>query len=123
MSTQKYRIKNREIIRRKSYEAKIKEDYGLSLNEYNELFKKQNGNCAICGKNQSVFKYKLAVDHCHKTNKIRGLLCGKCNTALGSLEDDIIILQKAINYLKVFNNQSEHVKYESKFLAENSGKR
>jgi len=40
------------------------------------------------------------MDHCHKTNKIRGLLCGKCNSAIGFFDDDTELLEKAIDYLK-----------------------
>ena len=54
MSTAKYREKNREQIRLKSHAFKMKRDYGVSIEQYNELFTKQNGNCSICGKNQSV---------------------------------------------------------------------
>ena len=48
---------------------------------------------------ESVIKYKLAVDHCHKTGKIRGLLCGGCNTSIGSFEDNPELLKNAIKYL------------------------
>ena len=54
----------------------------------------QNNNCAICGE-----EVKLHVDHCHKTGKIRGLLCRNCNTSLGKFKDSPEILQNAITYL------------------------
>lgn len=53
--------------------------YGLNITEYNRLFQQQNGCCAICGKHQSELKRKLDVDHDHRTNKIRGLVCNYCN--------------------------------------------
>lgn len=79
------------------------ENFGINENQYQELVKKQNGVCAICG-NPEKAKINgnvksLAVDHCHKTNLIRGLLCSNCNTALGLLKDNVQILQKMINYL------------------------
>jgi hypothetical protein len=82
---------------------RLKHTHGITLVDYNNLFLKQQGKCKICQKHQSEFKVPLNVDHCHKTNVIRGLLCTKCNTALGSLEDNPVYLQNAIDYLKPYN--------------------
>ena len=73
--------------------------YGITQQNYMDMFEQQNGCCNICGKHQTTLKYKLCVDHCHKTNKIRGLICMACNKALGLMLDDTQILQSAINYL------------------------
>ena len=80
----------------------LKYKYNITLEEYNELFEKQNGCCAICGIHQSMITSgrSLAVDHCHKTKKIRGLLCFLCNTGIGKLNDDIELMKKAIDYLQ-----------------------
>ncbi len=85
----KDRVKNKDLNRR----------YGISLNTYNLLFEIQNGCCAICGISQSKLKKKLYVDHDHDTKDIRGLLCHKCNTGLGLMKDDALILKRAIDYL------------------------
>lgn len=82
----------------KTYDTKIKRIFGISLNDYNELLKKQNEVCAICGNKEKNGK-KLSIDHCHATKKVRGLLCGSCNRALGLLKDNTLFLQKAIEYL------------------------
>lgn len=85
----------------------LKKQYGISLEEYNELLLKQNNKCAICGNfetQRSNPKGKidsLRVDHNHKTNKIRGLLCSKCNFGISQFNDDIELLLKAIEYLKI----------------------
>lgn len=71
-----------------------------SLEKYNTLFKSQDGKCNICQKHQSELKYSLCVDHCHKTDKIRGLLCDNCNQALGLLKDDIESLKRAIKHVE-----------------------
>jgi hypothetical protein len=63
-----------------------KKRFGISLEEYNQMFADQQGCCAICGKHQSEFKRRFAVDHNHETGKIRGLLCLSCNTHLGIYE-------------------------------------
>ena len=75
---------------------KVKRKYGLSIDQYNELHKTTK-LCEICGQPQE--SKKLSIDHDHKTGKIRGLLCFRCNTALGKFDDDIDVLASAISYL------------------------
>jgi hypothetical protein len=77
--------------------------YGIKPEEYIALWEKQDGKCAIC-KQEETALYKgrqrsLAVDHCHTTGFIRGLLCNACNNGLGRFRDDIKRLQLAIEYL------------------------
>lgn len=88
--------------------SKLKKAYGISLQDYNELLTKQNGKCSICGvDNNGYYRKKLrafAVDHCHTTNKIRGLLCSDCNTGIGLLKDNIDLLNNAIKYLNKSRN-------------------
>lgn len=79
-----------------------KSRYGITLDDYNDMFAEQSGCCFICGVHQSELKISLCVDHCHVTNKVRGLLCRKCNSALGLLGDDINILKKAVQYLEEY---------------------
>lgn len=73
----------------------------MTLEQYNEMLEKQKGRCAICDRyGQSPGnKRNLDVDHCHKTGKIRGLLCNRCNQAMGKVKDDIALLQKFLAYL------------------------
>lgn len=89
---------------KKSRIKELKYKYGISLEEYDILFQKQNGVCAICGKNKKEQRGKrndcLSIDHDHKTGKIRGLLCSTCNWGLGQFRDDPLLLLKAIEYLK-----------------------
>ncbi len=60
----------------------------------------QGYSCAICGETERNLNRGLFVDHCHKTGKIRGLLCIKCNMAMGLMSDDIDVLASAISYLQ-----------------------
>ena len=78
--------------------SKLRRLYSISIEQYNDMLIKQNYSCAICGAKNSGRKDVLsfAVDHCHTTNKVRGLLCMKCNTAIGKLQHDIEYLRKAI---------------------------
>lgn len=93
---------------RKYKNSALKNKYGITYQEYEFLEKQQGFKCKICGlpetsKNTKYGKImSLAVDHCHKTNKVRGLLCGSCNTGLGKFKEDQELLEKASNYLKDF---------------------
>lgn len=83
----------------------LKRKYGITYETYIDMFNSQNQVCKIC---KQLFKRKsqtrdelmpLFVDHCHTTGMVRGLLCSKCNTGLGMFQDNIEILNSAINYL------------------------
>ena len=84
---------------------KLKIRYGITPEQYANLLVCQNGRCAICGNeetakhNRSRKVQKLAVDHCHETGKIRGLLCQDCNRGISKFHDDPSRLKKAISYL------------------------
>lgn len=82
----------------------LKRFYGIDLAKYQEMLLAQNGVCAICKKPEtSVVNGKikpLAVDHCHNSEKIRGLLCARCNQAIGLVNEDVNILSSAIDYLR-----------------------
>lgn len=72
----------------------------LTLEEFQKMGESQGWLCKICGVSQNSLNYSLNVDHDHKTKKIRGLLCGKCNTGIGLLKENIEILKSAILYLE-----------------------
>lgn len=76
--------------------------YGLSEEEYQDMLFKSGGNCEICGGTCKTGR-ALAVDHCHTTGKVRGLLCTRCNNAIGNFEDNVSILKAAITYLERTN--------------------
>lgn len=83
----------------------LRVNYGLSLDDYQALLRKQGNVCAVCGDDEpnahgrTGKKFRLSVDHCHKTGAIRGLLCQRCNRAIGLLRDDPVLLRRAISYL------------------------
>lgn len=97
-----YQKRNKsEQSKNRNFDTFLKRKYGITAIEYKELLEKQNNKCAICSINQDDLNKKLSVDHCHKTNKVRGLLCTNCNVALGQINDDISLLLSAINYLEI----------------------
>ncbi len=77
----------------------LKRIYGIDSKTYDEMFTSQAGRCKVCNKHQSSLTKALAVDHCHITNRVRGLLCSDCNTGLGLFKDDLNVLEAAIKYL------------------------
>lgn len=77
----------------------LKQNFGITLEDYNFMFGVQNGRCAICNTHQSELNRALAVDHCHRSDDIRGLLCQNCNHGLGNFKDNPDLLREAIEYL------------------------
>jgi hypothetical protein len=75
----------------------LKTLYGISLEHYEALLEKQKGRCLVCG---TIPERRLHIDHCHKSGKIRGLLCHHCNAGLGLFKDSIPLLRSAIGYLQ-----------------------
>lgn len=91
----KEKEKERKVLR--DLNSSMKKQYNITLSEYNRLFDHQLGKCYICGKEQE--KKRLAIDHDHKTGKLRGLLCHKCNMGIGMFNEDVSLLINAINYI------------------------
>lgn len=88
--------RNPELYKERHKYYQVKYKYGLSKEEYNLLLKKYSNKCA--NKNCSS-RLRLYVDHCHDSNRIRGILCSKCNFALGHVDDKIEMLEGLIEYL------------------------
>ena len=76
----------------------MKRRYGITLEQFDELVRCQNGGCRICGSRPPGVT--LVVDHCHQTGAIRGILCGYCNTGLGFFKDNPDLCKAAENYLR-----------------------
>jgi hypothetical protein len=78
--------------------------YGVTPAQYDQLFEDQDGACAICRRPETTEMHgrpiRLAIDHNHNTDVIRGLLCFRCNTALGMFDDNPAILRAALAYLE-----------------------
>jgi hypothetical protein len=101
-----YREKNKEKEKLSFLKRFFKRKYNITIEQYNEILEKQNGKCAICFSEKSRRNGKtnqsepLAVDHCHKTGKVRGLLCTNCNVGIGLCKDNIELFYNCITYLQ-----------------------
>lgn len=102
------RAKNHAKFRETERRSKLRVAYGISTEDYDRMLATQDSCCAICGSKNSgsrVYKFtgktkRFSVDHCHTTGKVRGLLCTRCNRALGLVDGNVDTLMKMISYLR-----------------------
>jgi hypothetical protein len=90
----------RRLWQRKNVFQKV---YGISMADYEAMFERQGGACAICKRTGVT----LCVDHCHLTGEVRGLLCSQCNSAIGFCSDDPAVLQAAAAYLQAAHDRQQ----------------
>lgn len=85
-----------------------KRNYGVTKEKLQLMIEKSSNKCEIC---KIIFEdtSKINIDHCHKTNSVRGILCSKCNYGIGNFNDNIRILNSAINYLNYYRSQEVFV--------------
>lgn len=101
-----HRLSHCEDRRAREKVLVLKRQHGLTPAEFESLLKIQGGVCAICKKSEWNGK-RPHIDHDHRTGKIRGILCGKCNRALGFIDDDPDIALAIIEYLNKFKNKED----------------
>ena len=89
--------KYKKLHPEKAANWQLKHDFGITLEQKQKIACQQNNSCLICEE-----RVILVVDHCHTTGIIRGLLCNRCNRAIGLFKDNPILLQKAVDYLLHF---------------------
>lgn len=97
---QYYYSQHKDEIKKELRNTRLQQLYGISLVQYEEIFSRQLGVCAICQKEEVTKGKLLNVDHDHETGKIRQLLCTRCNCGLGSFLDDPRLLREAAEYLE-----------------------
>lgn len=97
-------VRSTEGGRRKLKDANLRSEFGITINDYEQMVANQNGCCDICKQPERQTRngmlLRLSVDHDHFTGKIRSLLCRRCNALLGHANDSTAILTAAIDYLK-----------------------
>ena len=98
------------------YKAKVKErrynsKYGIDFQRYDEILEIQDGVCAICKGEDFGRKglERFLVDHCHDTDKVRGLVCNNCNSLIGFSREDTTLIQNAIKYLNEFELGADNI--------------
>jgi hypothetical protein len=96
------RYRTTESGKRVNANANLKNKYGITLDEYDAMFEAQGGVCAICGGVHDDGR-RLYVDHDHATGKVRALLCRRCNTVVGFVNEDSDILLRTSEYLRRHN--------------------
>ena len=101
-----YIDKNRKRVRLRNLWKK----HGVTEEKYNSMFVLQEGKCAICGTHQKELSKALCVDHSHITGEIRGLLCTCCNTSLGLLKEDVVLLQAMQEYIHQYSKPKPKAK-------------
>lgn len=98
VKTSEWHTNNKEKYKQSRKIGKLQSRYGISIDTYNTILVAQKGLCAIC-KFPPNEEENLCVDHCHETNKIRGLLCKPCNLLIGNANNDVARLLSAVHYL------------------------
>lgn len=99
----KYYQSHRKSWRNYYYQKK----YGITLEKYEEMFKRQGGRCEICKAKPTKSYINLHIDHDKNTGNVRGLLCQRCNAALGQYRENLQIFRSVIRYIKKYNNVKE----------------
>lgn len=105
-SREKARQRMSRVPKPVSRDRQLRHYYGVGIEWYEKTLADQDGVCAICRKPESKSikgrLLKLAVDHCHDTLVVRGLLCQACNRGIGCFGHDIETLERAIKYLQAY---------------------
>jgi hypothetical protein len=107
LCVKEYTFKNRTKCNLNRINNHLKKNYGITLDQKNQMVIDQKGLCLCCGENLGTNPYNIHVDHDHETGKVRGILCNGCNVGLGGFKDNINKLNKAIIYLKTIGDKNE----------------
>ena len=82
-----------------TYGKKLERTFGITIMEYDQMLILQNNKCLLCERDRKSFNKNFAVDHCHSTGKVRGILCGPCNVSIGLIKESSLTAYKMFQYL------------------------
>jgi hypothetical protein len=82
--------------------SKVRKYFGITEEEYRQMYNEQGGLCSICG--VTLDQHTADVDHCHAYNLVRGLLCRRCNLAIGMFQDDVKLMRRAADYVEMWED-------------------
>jgi hypothetical protein len=92
-------LNSKERIKKRRHRSDLLKKFGINADQYSAILKEQHEVCAICHQKDPCDR-QLAVDHCHTTKKVRGLLCTNCNMAIGKFQDNVEYLKRAVEYME-----------------------
>ena len=101
-----WRKANPEKETEHSRRYQLKRNYGMTLEQWDEMFEAQGGCCAVCGTDEPGGKGTFHVDHCHDSGEVRALLCNGCNVALGMMDDDPERIRALADYAEAHNSKN-----------------
>jgi len=99
-ATRRFAERHPDRVARSYSKHHYKKQYGITVEERDALLASQGGTCRTCPKVEDGWSRGWAVDHCHTTGKVRGVLCKHCNLALGHARDDAALLRRLADYLE-----------------------
>lgn len=102
------RASTAEYMKRYKWAHRLRK-YSMTPEQYEDVRAKQGGRCSICDRHETELEERLVIDHCHKTNVMRGLLCRLCNVSLGGFRDNPDMLLRAASYLHEFERTRNEV--------------
>lgn len=103
INSKKWYLKNPEKARNMA----LKRKYGITLDQFNQLSIQQEDKCPICNKHKDILDQSMSVDHCHKTGKVRALLCNPCNAAVGFIQENVENAQRLVQYIKLHKEDQD----------------
>jgi hypothetical protein len=101
------KVVDEKVVKLETKKRMLKHRYSIDYNSYIQMYDEQDGKCKICGIEKELGGSNgLLVDHCHNTNKVRGLLCNNCNSGLGKFKDNKELLLRAIEYISIVSDKT-----------------
>ena len=96
------KVKSTDHYKRRQRSQNLMKQYDITIEQWEEMFVAQGSVCAACGSTDPRHVLGWQTDHCHTTNRVRGVLCGGCNRALGHMRENAVAIVALANYIRRF---------------------